>query len=80
MSNVTQINPSAPAAKPAPTRLLRLPEVEARTGLKRSLIYRLESEGTFPRRVKLTERASAWVEAEVDAFIEARVAARDAAR
>ena len=32
----------------APTRLLRLPEVIARVGLKRSSIYQRMSEGRFP--------------------------------
>ena len=58
-------------------RLLRRPEVEARTGLSRSELYRRIRMGTFPRPVKLGERASAWVEAEVDAWAAAHIAARD---
>lgn len=53
----------------SPTRLLRLPEVSAKTGLPRSTIYRKAAEGTFPRIRKLGERTSAFVEAEVDAWI-----------
>ena len=41
--------------------LLRLPDVERMTGIKRSMIYRLEGEGRFPKRVKIGEHASAWV-------------------
>ena len=55
------------------TRLLRLPEVSAKTGLPRSSIYRKAADGTFPRIRKLGERTSAFVEAEVDAWIAARV-------
>lgn len=58
--------------------LERLPAVKARTGLGRSEIYRRIANGTFPAPIKLGERASAWSAAEVDAWIEARIAARDA--
>ncbi|MBA8883755.1 helix-turn-helix transcriptional regulator [Dokdonella fugitiva] len=64
------------AAQPV---LLRLPDVERMTGIKRSMIYRLEGEGRFPRRVKIGEHASAWVASEVWAWIATRIAARDAA-
>lgn len=59
--------------------LLRLPDVERMTGIKRSMIYRLEGEGGFPRRVKIGQHASAWVASEVGAWIAAGIAARDAA-
>lgn len=58
--------------------LLRLPQVQARTGLSRSEIYRRIASGGFPAPVKLGERASAWPEHEVTAWCEARIAARDA--
>lgn len=38
----------------------RLPEVEQVSGLSRSSIYRLESTGDFPKRVKLGQRAVGW--------------------
>lgn len=58
--------------------LLRLREVCRRTGRSRSAIYRGIAAGDFPPPVKLGERASAWVSTEVDAHIEACIAARDA--
>ena len=60
--------------------LERLPRVKARTGLSRSELYRriAANPPTFPAPVKLGERASAWLEHEVTAWCEARVAARDA--
>ena len=58
--------------------LQRLPEVKARCGLSRSEIYRRVSIGDFPAPVKLGERASAWPEHEVSAWIASRIAARDA--
>lgn len=65
---------------PAAPRLIRLPEVQARTGLSRSHLYALEALGEFPRRLKLSIRATAWSEAEVFAWIKSRIAARDAKR
>lgn len=58
--------------------LERLPRVKARTGLCRSDIYRRIAAGDFPAPIKLGLRASAWNAAEVDSWITARIAARDA--
>ena len=60
--------------------LLRLREVCRRTGHSRSEIYRRVASGDFPQPVKLGERASAWVEHEVAAWIAGRIAVRDAGR
>lgn len=60
-----------------PLRLLRLEQVGEITGLRRSMVYQLEAEGGFPRRVKLAARAVGWVESEVRAWIAARIATRD---
>lgn len=64
--------------EPMSTALLRLPEVCRRTGLSRSEIYRRICAGQFPAPVKLGERASAWPEGDITAFIAERVAERDA--
>ena len=58
--------------------LEKLPAVKARTGLSRSEIYRRISARTFPAPVKLGERASAWNATEIDGWIAARIAERDA--
>jgi prophage regulatory protein len=47
--------------------------------LSASSIYRLVSEGRFPKPVKLAAAASAWVDQEIDAWLAARVAERDKA-
>lgn len=60
----------------APARLLRLPDVVARVGLKRSAIYQRMSEGKFPKCRSLGPKCSVWVEAEIEAWI-AAVAASD---
>jgi prophage regulatory protein len=41
--------------------LLRLPRVLERTGLSRTHLYRLAARGAFPTPVKISERASAWL-------------------
>lgn len=55
-------------------RLLRLPEVEHLTGLKKSALYRMAKEGKFPAPLRLTAKASAWNEAAVLQWIQDRIA------
>lgn len=54
--------------------LIRIPRVEAATGYKRSTIYRLVKANRFPAPISLGNRASAWVESEVNQWIERRIA------
>lgn len=61
-----------------PERLLRLEQVEDRTGKKKSSIYAEVKDETFPPPVKLGKRASRWVESEVDDWIARQIAVRDA--
>ena len=65
-----------PVASPA-TRLIRLPEVMARVGLRRSAIYQRMSEGRFPKSRSLGPKCAVWVEAEIDAWIR-KIADQDA--
>lgn len=37
----------------------------------------LEQAGQFPRRVPITERTHGYVEAEIEAYLESRIVARD---
>ncbi len=60
-------------------RFLRLREVCGRVSLGRDSIYRLARAGQFPKPIKLSDRASAWLESEIDGWIAARVAIRDKA-
>jgi prophage regulatory protein len=64
-------------AAPKHGRILRLPQVLDKTGLRRDSIYRGAREGWFPRPIKLNSRASGWIEREVDEFIAKRAAERD---
>jgi prophage regulatory protein len=60
-------------------RMLRMPEVRARTGLSVPSIYRLIGEGRFPRQVPLSTIAIGFVESEVDTWLAERIAERDGA-
>jgi prophage regulatory protein len=62
------LDPSQPVLPP-PTRLLRLPEVMARVGLKRSAIYRRMSDGRFPKSRSLGPKCTVWIEAEIDDWV-----------
>lgn len=60
-----------------PLRLIRILEVEAKTGKSVPQIYKEMAEGLFPRSVATGPNTRAWVEAEIDTWIEQRIAARD---
>ena len=68
--------PAQAPTPPAPTRLLRREEVESRTGLSTSTIYKRMLDGKFPKPVPLGDKARRWVESEVDDWINALIAAR----
>lgn len=56
------------------TPILRLPAVRQRVGLSKSTIHAKIAAGEFPPPIRLSTRAVAWIEAEVDAWIEQRIA------
>ena len=57
-----------------PARIIRFHQVQARTGLSRSTIYRRLAGGSFPRPLSLGARAVGWIESEVDEWIRQRIA------
>jgi prophage regulatory protein len=58
-------------------RLLRRPMVRERTGLSDQQIYEGIKNGTFPKQVPVGQATVGWVESEVDAWIQNRIALRD---
>lgn len=50
-------------------RILRIKEVMARTGLKRTTLYGKIAEGTFPRQLRISERCTGWRESEIEAWL-----------
>lgn len=55
-------------------RIIRLPEVKDKTGLSRSTIYLRMSQGRFPKSISLGERAVGWVDAEIEQWLDERIA------
>ncbi|NVE94376.1 helix-turn-helix transcriptional regulator [Altererythrobacter lutimaris] len=53
-----------------PERLLRLPEVMERVGLKRTAIFQRMKEGRFPASRSLGPRCTVWVESEVQSWVQ----------
>lgn len=62
-----------------PKVLLRLPAVLGRVPLSRSSLYAEMAAGRFPKPVKLSDRIVAWPAEEVEAWMEERKSARQAA-
>lgn len=52
---------------------LRLPKVKEVTGLSRSNIYLMIAEKRFPPPIKIGPRAVAWVDSEIDCWIQDRI-------
>ena len=50
-------------------RLLTLPQIKELTQLSTAGIYRLMSQGRFPKQIKIAERSSRWIESEIMEFI-----------
>lgn len=53
-----------------PRRLLRATEVYSRTALSRASIWRMVKAATFPKPVTLGYNRIAWLESDIDAWIE----------
>ena len=60
-------------------RLIRRKEVQAKTGLGASSIYAMIQQGTFPKAINISERRVAWIESDVDQWINERIASHKAA-
>ena len=59
-------------------QILRQKQVLDKVGYSPMHLWRLEKAGRFPRRVKLGPNSVVWLASEVDEWIAARVAERDA--
>lgn len=57
-----------------PRRFIKLAEVRSLTTLSTSEIYRRIAAGTFPAQVMLGPKSAVWIESEVLAWCEARIA------
>ncbi len=66
----------AAAITAPPARILRLPEVIIRVGLRRASIYQHMAAGSFPKQIALGIRAVGWLESEIDEWLAVRINAR----
>lgn len=66
MNNQSMNNTSDP--------FLRISDVEAETGLKKSTIYKLIKQDEFPKPISLGLRASGWLMSEVNQWKQERIA------
>ena len=64
-----------PTTTHQPRRIMRLPQVQDATGFGRAWIYELMKRGDFPQAHKIGLRAVGWVEADIDAWVSARMEA-----
>jgi prophage regulatory protein len=53
--------------------LIRLNKVEDKTGLKKSMVYDLISKDEFPKPIKIGDRAVAWIDREVDQWVQNKI-------
>ena len=60
-------------------RFLRREEVTEITGLPQSTIYKMMSEGSFPKNFHISPRLCAWRETEIAKWQRDRIAERDGA-
>ena len=70
------MSPTAEAKKTL--SVLRVPAVRAKTQLPTSTIYAMMAAGKFPKPIALSANTRGWIEAEVEEFLQARIAERDA--
>ena len=54
-------------------RFLRLSVIKNMTGLSRSTIYMRIAEKRFPKPIKLGERAVAWLESDINTWMEQQI-------
>ncbi len=54
-------------------KLIRMPKVEDKTGLKKSCIYGKVRIKKFPQPIRLGKRCTVWIEDEVDQWVEQQI-------
>jgi prophage regulatory protein len=56
-------------------KMIRLPTVIEQTGLSRSSIYLRMKNNKFPKSISLGDRAIAWLEADIEQWLEDKITA-----
>ena len=55
-------------------RILRWPSVQSITGMARSTLYKAMKDGEFPRPISIGSRSVGWLESDVRAWLDRRIA------
>jgi prophage regulatory protein len=66
--------PEGNIVRTRPPRLLRIKQVMELTGMKRTKLYMMQADGSFPMRTQITSGAVGWVEEDVQNWIARRIA------
>jgi prophage regulatory protein len=63
-------------------RILAFADLRPEKGIRysRQYIGRLERDGRFPKRVRLGEKCSGWIEGEIDAWLKSKADARNTSK
>lgn len=61
------------STEPEQEIFLRMPAVARQTGLGKSTLYGLISQGQFPSPLRISDRCVAWRQSEVQAWMRARI-------
>jgi len=73
-NNIEQISVKNEAVS---RRFIRLPEVLKRVGLSRARMYGLINAGRFPKQVRIGMRSVAFLESEIEAWMDSVIAERN---
>lgn len=73
-NNIEQISVKNEAVS---RRFIRLPEVLKRVGLSRARMYGLINAGRFPKQIRIGMRSVAFLESEIEAWMDSVIAERN---
>ena len=54
-------------------KLIKLPKVLEMTTLSKASVYKMLEDGEFPKQVKLGDRGVAWVESDIQSWIDKKI-------
>ena len=68
----------SPAVTNQKTRFIKIKEVVSRAGICRVAVYNKMRTGEFPKNIKLGVRSVAWLESDIDEWIDSKITAQNA--
>ena len=76
-STLSQIRDENTGLKMNKDKVLRPKQTKEIVSLSFASMYRKAKDGTFPKPIKIGEHASGWLESEIYAWLDERIAERD---